>query len=168
MLFPMVSLNPIALPVANELLVRWGHKMGPISRPMRGSVTSGGGDTAFGLYQEREPVGLFVVSTLIRENVATRKDLNRSNTVELSRVVAARPGICRLLVRMFREFVLPGLPYQYAISYQDAKQHSGDLYRFDGWVRIAASRSGPDGRSGRPGRSKVIWGWPRSISVGES
>ena len=170
MLFPMVSLNPIDLTKANELLALWGHKMGPISRPMKGSVVSGGGDTAFGLFEETEIIGVFVVSTLIRENVATRPDLNRSNTIELSRVVAARPGICRLLVRMFREFVLPRLPYKFAISYQDAKQHTGDLYRFDGWARIAASRSGPDSRSGRQGRSKIIWGWPANeiLNVSES
>jgi hypothetical protein len=44
---------------------------------------------------------------------------------------------------------------------QDAAQHRGNLYRFDGWRRAGYSRAGgTDRRSGRPGRHKWIWVWP--------
>lgn len=61
-------------------------------------------------------------------------------------------------------FVFPVLArergYRWAVSYQDGALHSGNLYRFDGWVRIGRSRSSVDPRTGRKGRNKVIWGWP--------
>lgn len=62
---------------------------------------------------------------------------------------------------MWREFVFPVLPADFAISYQDADLHSGNTYRFDGWARLAFSRSGGiDQRTGRSGRNKWVWAWP--------
>ena len=49
--------------------------------------------------------------------------------------------------------------WSWVVSYQDAVAHTGNLYRFDGWVRVGESRSGTDSRSGRKGRNKIIWGW---------
>lgn len=83
-----------------------------------------------------------------------------------SRICAVRPGLNRVLLRLWREFVFPGLPHQYAVSYQDAVLHTGDLYRFDGWTLINKSaRSGPDTRSGRAGRRKRIWLWTNEGSL---
>ena len=97
---------------------------------------------------------------LIRERVA---GLSRAEAVELGRLCAATPHLCRPMLRLWREMVLPDLAraygYRWAVSYQDAALHTGNLYRFDGWVRLATSRSGTDPRSGRKGRNKVIWGW---------
>ena len=156
-LFPLVIFEEIPLEEANEALLSWGHKMGPINRPMNGTVVSGGGDTAHGLRFEGQLVGLTVTSTLISPNVAGRLDLTRDNTIELSRLCSSSPHLCRLVLRMWREFVFRPMRWPFAISYQDAKLHSGDTYRFDGWKQIGKSRSGTDTRSGRPGRSKVIW-----------
>lgn len=66
-----------------------------------------------------------------------------------------------MVLRLWREFVFPAMGYQFAISYQDAALHSGNLYRFDGWTRIGYSSSGTDARSGRRGRNKFIWQWER-------
>lgn len=92
--------------------------------------------------------------------------------VELGRVCAVREHLNRAAVRLWREFVFPALcrehGWSWCISYQDAVLHSGDLYRFDGWVRLATSRSGTDARSGRKGRSKVIWGWHADPDVRRS
>jgi antitoxin VapB len=92
--------------------------------------------------------------------------LSRDEAFELARVCAARPGLCRVEVRLWREFVFLAMcaagGFRWAISYQDRVQHRGDLYRMDGWVRLGETRSGPErrGRNGtRPGRSKVVWGW---------
>lgn len=87
--------------------------------------------------------------------------LNRSNTVELSRLCAPRKGLCRLGIRLWREFVFPRLGKNFAISYADSDLHSGATYRFDGWGRSPRkSHSGTDRRSGRQGRNKWVWVWP--------
>lgn len=153
-LIPIASLHMIKKHDANELLERWGHKMGPINRG-----NSVGWSHA--LFHGDEPVAVVVSSSLIRECVGGGLGhLTRDNTIELSRLCASRPGICRIALRMWREFIFPSLGYQFAISYQDAKLHSGNIYRFDGWTRAAYSRSGTDSRSGRKGRTKWIWLWP--------
>ncbi|HEY0983544.1 hypothetical protein [Schlesneria sp.] len=156
-LFPLVTFDEILLEQANNALLAWGHKMGPINRPMNGSVVSGGGDTAHGLMFEGELVAVTTTSTLIRSNVAARPDLNRTNTIELSRLCSCSPHLCRVALRLWREFVFKPLQIPFAISYQDKKLHTGATYKNDGWSRIGESRSGPDTRSGRQGRSKVIW-----------
>lgn len=105
-------------------------------------------------------VAVATSSSLIRECVGGGlKHLTRQNTIELSRLCAARSGLCRVMIRLWREFVFPQLGYEYAISYQDADLHTGNTYRFDGWKREARSRSGTDSRSGRKGRDKWIWVW---------
>jgi hypothetical protein len=52
------------------------------------------------------------------------------------------------MLRMWRAFVFPALCHECGfvcgLGYQDAAIHSGNLYRFDGWVRLATSRSGTD------------------------
>lgn len=156
-MFPLVTFDEIPLADANAALVNWGHAMGPLNRPMRGSFVSGGGDTAYGLTIEGTLLAVVTMSSLIRENVAGRPDLTRDNTVELSRLCSSSPHLCRVALRLWREAVFRKLKTPYAISYQDAKLHTGNTYRFDGWKKIGTSRSGPDARSGRKGRSKVIW-----------
>jgi antitoxin VapB len=153
MMFPLVTFEEVSLPRANDLLVLWGHKMGPLLRgKQRGKH--------FALCHDGQPVAVAMTSTLIREHVGGGlSHLDRSNTCELSRLCAERPGLCRVALRLWREFVFPALGYQYAISYQDADLHNGNTYRFDGWRRVGFSRSGNDQRSGRRGRNKWIWLW---------
>jgi antitoxin VapB len=154
----MITYEPIRLETANDCLVAWGHRMGPLLRGNQRGIHHA-------LLHDGQPVAVTMTSTLIRERVGgvDGLDLDRSNTVELSRLCAARPGLCRVALRLWREFVFPSLDgaYRYAISYQDAAQHSGDTYRFDGWRRVGYSHSGRDTRSGRPGRNKYIWLWER-------
>lgn len=112
------------------------------------------------LYHEGRPVAVTMANTLIRECVGgINMNLTRENCVELSRLCAERPGLCRVALRLWREFVFPTLKYKYVISYQDADLHNGYTYRFDGWKRIGRSRSGKDTRSGREGRDKYVWLW---------
>lgn len=158
MIAPLYVFDEIELAEANALLLRWGHKMGPLER----------GNTAgvhYALFERGEPVAVAMAATLIRECVGGgNQDLTRENTIELARLCAARAGLCRVALRLWREGVFPamrliGRPYQVAISYQDADLHNGNTYRFDGWRRIGVSRSGTDQRSGSRGRNKVIWAW---------
>lgn len=151
---PLISFDTIDLDDLNRCLTDWGHKMGPLRRPDCG-------DQWFcGLRHDGRLVAVTAASRLPAERVA---GMTRAEACELSRVCAAQPDLCRPALRLWREFVFPGLcrvhGFGWALSYQDAALHSGDLYRFDGWSRIAYSHSGTDRRSGRPGRDKWIWGW---------
>jgi hypothetical protein len=97
---------------------------------------------------------------------AATAGLTRAEALELARVCAVRPDLCRVALRLWREFVFPAISRNWgaswAISYQDAIEHTGNLYRHDGWVRLGHSKSGSDTRgkgAPRMGRKKVIWGW---------
>lgn len=153
-LVPVVTFEPIELAQANRYLVAWGHKMGPLER---GNQVG----EHFALVHEGEPVAVAMVSSLIRECVGGGlSHLTRENSMELSRLCAVRSGLCRVALRLWREFVFPQLGVAHAISYQDADMHNGNTYRFDGWQRAGFSSSGTDSRSGRRGRRKWIWVWP--------
>jgi len=150
--FPDVRFSTISRDALNDCLGAWGHRMGPVRRPA--------GGWSHGLLHGDALVAVVATDTLIRPRVA---GLTRHEAVELSRLCADRPDLCRVALRLWRSFVFPILcrehGFSWAVSYQDAHIHTGNLYRFDGWTRLAASRSGTDSRTGRLGRSKVIWGW---------
>ena len=149
---PPVLFEAITRIELNACLIAWGHRMGPLRRPTRG--------WAHGLRYNGRLVAVASADTLIRPSVA---GLTRGEAIELSRLCADRPDLCRVALRLWRAFVFPTLASargcSWAVSYQDAIHHSGNLYRFDGWVPLARSRSGIDSRTGRIGRDKIIWGW---------
>ena len=150
--FQHVAFEPIDRDDLNSCLSAWKHRMGELRRPTRG--------WDHGLRHGGELVAVVATDTLIRPKVA---GFDRHQAIELSRLCAVRPDICRVVLRLWRLFVFPAIAQErgcvWAISYQDSALHSGNLYRFDGWVRLGVSRSGVDPRTGRRGRSKVIWGW---------
>lgn len=153
MIAPIVHLAAIDLGQANDALTAWGHAMGPCHRP-------DGLAWAHGLFASGELVAVTVTATLIRPTCA---GLTRAQAGELARLCSARPDLCRAALRLWREFVFPIAAARYgwtwAVSYQDERLHTGNTYRFDGWVKLARSRSGTDSRSGKRGRVKTIWGW---------
>lgn len=151
-LFNFVAFNPISLEEANQCLVKWGHRMGPLHRGNQGAI-------CHALIHNNCPVAVTTASNLIAPVVGGADWLTRSNCIELSRLCAERSGLCRVALRLWREFVFPVLGYRFAASYQDADLHTGATYRFDGWQRVAKSHSGTDTRSGRPGRNKWVWVW---------
>lgn len=153
---PIVSFDTIDLAEANDLLEVWEHKMGPVNRPFPQDVR------AYALRHEGVPVAVVVHASLVRTHVGGGlAQLTRENTIELARLCACRPHLCRVVLRLWREFVFPQLPAAHAISYQDADLHRGHTYRFDGWRRAGYQRAGgTDARSGRKGRNRWIWVWP--------
>lgn len=150
--FSDIRFTPIDRDRLNDCLLAWGHRMGPVRRPSAG--------WSHGLFDGADLLAVVATDTLIRPRVA---GFDRREAVELSRLCAARPDLCRVALRLWRAFVFPALceahGLRWALSYQDAALHSGNLYRFDGWARVGRSRSGTDPRTGRRGRDKVIWGW---------
>jgi hypothetical protein len=161
LLASLVEFDSIRLDEANACLVAWKHRMGPFRRP-----DFGGKARAHGLRHHGELVAITIADRAISEHVA---GIRREDVIELARVCAVRRNLNRVVVRLWREFVLPPMAREWgaswAVSYQHATMHSGDLYRFDGWQQLGRSSSGTDKRSGRRGYSKVIWGWP--VVVGE-
>jgi hypothetical protein len=158
-MFPLLTFDAIPLWEGNRLLVEWGHKMGPLNRPM-------GRQDAHALITHDGPVAVVCTADLVSATVGSASFLNRGNCIELARVCAGARDWNRVAVRLWRNVVFPLTSADYAVSYQDAVLHSGDLYRFDGWTKVGASRSGPDRRSGRQGRRKWVWVWPKpSVSL---
>lgn len=149
---PLVSFDAIGPDELNWCLTKWEHKMGPLNRPTP--------PRAHGLRHNGRLVAVTATDYLAAAEV---QGLSRGEAVELSRVCAERRDLNRATLRLWREFVFPAMcavrGCTWAISYQDAAEHSGGLYRFDGWVRLGFSHSGKDTRSGRPGRDKYVWAW---------
>jgi hypothetical protein len=152
---PLASFEVISQETLNQCLLQWSHKMGPLLRPMHRPC-------CYGLMHNGEIIGVIACSSLIPEQIA---GLTRENTIEVSRLCAARPGLCRVVLRLWRELVFPFMGYEYAISYQDEELHTGNTYRFDGWKPLTRTRSGTDQRSGRKGRKKTVWVWKRKEAV---
>jgi len=153
-MFPLVTFDEIELAEANALLVRWGHRMGAMERPTYADAPH------YAVYHEGRPVAVAMAATLMRDHVGGGLEhLTRANTIELARLCAERRGLCRVALRLWREFIMPQLAPN-AVSYQDADLHNGNTYRFDGWQRAGFSSSGTDQRTGRRGRRKWIWVYP--------
>jgi antitoxin VapB len=147
---PIVVFRAIALAEANAALKVWGHRLGPVSRPCFALAW------AHGLFVGDRLVAVATTHQSIAGSVA---GLPRAEVAELSRLCASGPQWCRVALRLWREVVLPGSGRFWGVSYQDSVLHRGEIYRTDGWTKIGASRSGTDRRSGREGRSKIIWGY---------
>jgi hypothetical protein len=140
---PLVTFDSISLDELNRCLIAWGHHMGPWGRPdFR--------QWFHGLRLDGELVAVTAAADLIRSPCAG--GFTRAEALELGRVCAARRFWCKAALRLWRESVFPALcrkhGYGWAISFQDTNLHQGDLYRGDGWIRVAGSRSGTDARSG--------------------
>lgn len=159
---PLIAFDRIDRGELNACLLQWQHKMGSWTRPQNYP------EWFHGLRHHGELVGVVAAGALIRERVA---GFTREDAIELGRICAAAPDLCRALLRLWREFVFPAIArahgVQWAVSYQDAIEHKGDLYRFDGWVKLGRSRSGNDLRRGASGRDKFIWGWHRNRTTRE-
>lgn len=157
---PIAHIEAVDRVELNRLLVAWGHRMGAYTRP---NYTI---EAHHALMHNGRPVAVAAAGETVRE-VVGQTGIRRVDCVELVRLCAERPHLCRPMLRLWREFVFPALALVHgrrlAVSYQDEALHSGDLYRFDGWELLGkGGRGGPDTRTGRPGRKMKIWGWPRA------
>ncbi|KQT52241.1 MULTISPECIES: hypothetical protein [unclassified Aureimonas] len=157
---PIAHLETIDRRELNRLLVAWGHRMGVYSRP---TYTF---EAHHALFSHGEPVAVTAAGETARE-VVGQTGIRRDEAVELVRLCASRPDLCRPMLRLWREFVFPPIALMHgrtvAVSYQDEALHSGDLYRFDGWQILGkGGGGGTDARTGRPSRKMKIWGWASS------
>jgi len=158
MLAPIIYVEAIDRGQLNRLLSDWGHKMGPLTRPIFAF------EAHHALIHDGKPVAVTACGETVRE-VVGRTGIRRHECVELVRLCAVRPHLCRVMLRLWREFIFPAVAAahgrQIAISYQDADLHNGNTYRFDGWKMIGkGGGGGQDSRTGRLGRDLRIWCWP--------
>lgn len=154
---PLAHVDAIDRSQLNRMLVAWEHRMGPYTRPAFSF------ESHCALFHNGEPVAVAAAGETVREVVGDT-GLRREECVELVRLCAAREGLSRPMLRLWRELVFPSIAAlekrRFAVSYADEAMHNGDLYRFDGWVKIGrGGGGGTDQRSGRPGRKLAIWGW---------
>lgn len=159
---PLISFDRIDRDEMNECLVAWAHRMGPINRPTFKEPVD------FGLRICGELVAVVAADSLIRPTCG----FSRSDAFELSRLCAKDRALTRAAIRLWREVAMPlivrawGTPW--AISYQNAVMHRGDLYRFDGWQRVGWSAGGADPRAAGgtvSAKRRVIWGWHADHSI---
>lgn len=129
--FAPAAFDTMPVAEANALLVAWGHRLGPLRRPfsMR----------AYALLVDGEPVSLAMSASAVSATVAGYR---RTEVVELARLCSA-PGqawASRVMLRVWRQVFAqrwPDWPVAAAISYSQNAHHRGDLYRFDGWTKVA-------------------------------
>ncbi|ORE90981.1 hypothetical protein [Aurantimonas sp. 22II-16-19i] len=157
---PIMHIEAIDRRDVNQLLVAWGHRMGAVNRPVYSF------EAHHAMFQHGEPVAVTVTGETAREVVGST-GLFRTEVAELVRLCALRPGMCRPMLRIWREMIFPLIAARhrrsFAVSYQDEALHTGNLYRFDGWIFIGKGGGGGlDSRTGRSGRSMKIWGWAQT------
>lgn len=169
---PIVGVDEIDLSFANELLVRWQHKLGACRRPFRSE--------AYALSIDSRIIGVAISASTVSKRVTWRDVVDgpcttyyrRTEVVELARLCAA-PGIAwanRVLVRIWREVLAPKWAcwaVKAAVSYSHNALHAGSLYRHDGWTSMrddcgssgggqwSATRDSGDAVAGK----KTLWVW---------
>ena len=155
---PVAGLLPVPLARANSLLEKWGHYLGPVNRPF--------GSQSWTFEVAGQAVAVAVSASTVSEHVAyldslpifalTKKGrlgeqvgqltyrvrLSRGELVELARLCSAPDchWATRPMVRLWREVAAPLWPHWQltaAIAYSQNSRHQGDIYRWDGWVKVA-------------------------------
>jgi hypothetical protein len=166
--FPMAGLVPISNQSANELLVAWGHKLGPCNRPFR--------TESYAFEVDSTPVAIAMTCSIVHGPVA---GYQVNEVVELARLASCNGWANRIMLRLWRELCAPRYACwqpKAAISYSHNGFHTGDVYRFDGWKKVKenAGSTGKGGNWKRRGKgyaNEVIHGmktlWIYEYSQGD-
>jgi hypothetical protein len=154
---PLVVWDRVPSDAADAALEAWGHWLGGCSRPF--------GRQDWGLWLEGELVAVAVSASTVNRRCA---GYERQEVVELARL-CAHPGhrdLTRVALRLWRKTAASAWAAKYwpvraYVSYSNALRHRGDIYRFDGWRKVADVRGSAGG--GNWGHSKVPE--PKSVWV---
>lgn len=136
-LFPLVAFDVIDDAKADAALVAWGHYLGSCERPF--------GRQSFGLEVAGELIAVAVSASTVG---VTCGGWSRYSVVELARLVThpAHRWATRVCLRLWREIAPRNWQSEYrakwprvdaVVSYSDNTKHHGDIYRFDGWKKVA-------------------------------
>lgn len=142
---PVAGLVPVDPAVANELLIRWGHDLGPCNRPF--------GMEGWTFDIDGVPVSVAVSASIVSD-VVEMPDGSRlrcGQVVELARLCSdpANRWATRPMLRLWREVAAPRWSYwpvEALVSYS-TRRHQGDLYRWDGWTLVKATAGSSGGGS---------------------
>jgi hypothetical protein len=159
---PMAGLYPISNQLANEMLVRWGHKLGPCNRPF---LTE-----SFALEVKGAIVAVAMSCSIVHGPVAGYRT---QEVVELARLAAEGQYYNRVMIRLWREVCAPGYASwkpKAVVSYSHNDLHGGHTYRTDGWKKVTdkAGSTGKGGNWKRRGKGyaneavhgfKTLWLW---------
>lgn len=147
-MFPLVRFDVIDHIIADAKLVEWQHWLGGCNRPF--------GRQSFGLFIADDLVSVAVSASTVNAMCGGR---SRGTVVELARQASAPHGrqFTRVCVRLWRELAplcwgAEYWPVEAVVSYSNRNRHLGDIYRFDGWTKVADVRGGHAG---------VNTGWTR-------
>lgn len=159
---------------ADELLVEWGHYLGPCERPF--------GKQSWVLTVNSIAVSVAVSASAVSKHMTDDEGrilYRRGEVVELARLCTdpTERWATRVMLRYWREVLAhrwPHWPAKAAIAYSQNDRHDGRIYRFDGWERVrgdcgssgggtwSKQRVGDDEATG----DKTLWLW--RYDAGES
>jgi len=153
-LFPLVSFDLIENGLADDRLVAWGHWLGGCNRPF--------GVQSFGLFLIKELISVAVTASTVNKHCA---GYDRQEVIELARLCSdpAHAWATRVCLRLWREVapkVWPHWSVVALVSYANALRHKGDIYRFDGWKKVAEVKGGVAGGDWNRGKTydpKSVW-----------
>lgn len=166
-LFPLVTWSRCDNALADRCLVQWGHWLGGCNRPF--------GRQSFVLRLYDEPVAVGVSAATVN---AVCGPYCRGQVVELARLCAhpLHRDMTRVALRLWRvtaaqwwlaamnrNDLLVNRKWLWRVdayvSYANAIRHKGDIYRFDGWRKIADVKGGGGGGTWSKKKSdpKSLW-----------
>jgi hypothetical protein len=159
-LYPVVAFDLEDDPAVDGALEAWGHWLGGCNRPF--------GRQSWALRVHGEMRAAAVSASTVN---ATCGGYARGEVVELARL-CAHPDhreLTRVALRLWR-VVAPAAwaakywPVRAVVSYANAVRHRGDVYRFDGWRKVAEVRACSASRGGgtwtrarKKGEAKTVW-----------
>jgi hypothetical protein len=132
-LYPLVAWDRVDDDVADACLEAWGHWLGPCNRPF--------GKQSWALWLDNQVVAVAVSASTVNAKCA---GMDRKTVVELARLCAhpEHRDLTRVALRLWRVTAAGAWeavywPVQAYVSYANAIRHTGDIYRFDGWKKVA-------------------------------
>lgn len=160
MMFPLVTFDLIPNEQADAALIAWGHWLGGCNRPF--------GRQSFGLEIESELVAVAVSASTVNGKCG---GYNRQDVVELARLCSHpdHRDLTRVTLRLWRVMapITWGRKFwtvRALVSYANASRHTGDIYRFDGWTKVAEVTGGTAGATWKRPRkaayeAKTVWAY---------
>lgn len=155
-MFPLAAFDVIDNAVADHVLRAWGHWLGGCNRPF--------GRQSFGLFVAGELVSVAVSASTVNK---TCGGWPRGDVVELARLCSepSQRWATRVMLRLWRELAPRVWAAKYwavkaVVSYANAIRHKGDIYRFDGWSKVADTKGSGGGgtySTPKPVEPKSVW-----------
>lgn len=154
-MFPLATFDVIDDALADRLLVEWGHWLGGCNRPF--------GRQSFGL--DLRDAGIVSVAVSASTVNVRCGGWDRQRVIELARQCShpAHRWATRVCIRLWRQLAPQCWTYWPAealVSYSNSNRHTGDVYRFDGWKKVADVKGGVAGGSWSRGKvyePKSVW-----------